>query len=181
MLFMVYINFDFNYMYSKISGKHSKKYYNVSNIGNKQFFRYFDFLTVVFHELTHARFTYLAYDNRKDYPILHSCFENLVLSNSIYQEHHDLLLENQKRKNDYRRLLLPPTKYIVLDEAHNLEEKGKICNSIIELLKEQFSENEFLKLKDCINVFVLNCSYKGDKVNGKRFCRLKKRIKSNAN
>lgn len=48
--------------------------------------------------------------------------------------------------------------------ADNLEEKGKICNSIIELLKEQFSENEFLKLKDCINVFVLNCSYKGDKV-----------------
>ncbi len=38
---------------------------------------------------------------------------------------HDLLLENQKRKNDYRRLLLPPTKYIVLDEAHNLEEKGR--------------------------------------------------------
>ena len=91
----LYINFDFNYMYSKISGKHSKKYYNVSNIGNKQFFRYFDFLTVVFHELTHARFTYLAYDNRKDYPILHSCFENLVLSNSIYQEHHDLFPEER--------------------------------------------------------------------------------------
>lgn len=38
---------------------------------------------------------------------------------------HDLLLENQKRKNDYRRLLLPNVKYIVLDEAHNLEEKGR--------------------------------------------------------
>lgn len=38
---------------------------------------------------------------------------------------HDLLLENQKRKNDYRRLLLPNVKVIVLDEAHNLEEKGR--------------------------------------------------------
>lgn len=38
---------------------------------------------------------------------------------------HDLLLENQKRKNDYRRLLLPNVKFIVLDEAHNLEEKGR--------------------------------------------------------
>lgn len=91
----LYINFDFNYMYSKISSKHSKKYYNVSNIGDKQFFRYFDFLTVIFHELTHARFTYLAHDNIKDYPILHSCFENLVLSNSIYQEHHDLFPEER--------------------------------------------------------------------------------------
>ena len=91
----LYINFDFNYMYAKISGKHSKKYYNVSNIGDKQFFRYFDFLTVIFHELTHARFTYLAHDNIKDYPILHSCFENLVLSSSIYQEHHDLFPEER--------------------------------------------------------------------------------------
>lgn len=38
---------------------------------------------------------------------------------------HDLLFENQKRKNDYRRLLLPNVKFIVLDEAHNLEEKGR--------------------------------------------------------
>lgn len=38
---------------------------------------------------------------------------------------HDLLLENQKRKNDYRRLLLPNAKFIVFDEAHNLEEKGR--------------------------------------------------------
>ena len=91
----LYINFDFNYMYSKISSKNSKKYYNVRNIGNKQFFRYFDFLTVIFHELTHARFTYLAHDNMKNYPILHSCFQNLVLSNSIYQEHHDLFPEER--------------------------------------------------------------------------------------
>ena len=48
--------------------------------------------------------------------------------------------------------------------ADSLEEKGKICNRIIELLKEQLSEDEFLKLKDCINIFVLNCSYKEDKV-----------------
>lgn len=48
--------------------------------------------------------------------------------------------------------------------ADSLEEKGKICNSIIELMKEQLSENKFLKLKDCINVFVLNYSYKGDTV-----------------
>lgn len=91
----LYINFDLNYKCAKISGKNSKKYYNVSNIGDKQFFRYFDFLTVIFHELTHARFTYLAHDNIKDYPILHSCFENLVLSNSIYQEHHDLFPEER--------------------------------------------------------------------------------------
>lgn len=38
---------------------------------------------------------------------------------------HDLLFENQKRKNDYRRLLLPNVKCIVIDEAHNLEEKGR--------------------------------------------------------
>lgn len=38
---------------------------------------------------------------------------------------HDLLLENQKRKIDYRRLILPNVKFIVLDEAHNLEEKGR--------------------------------------------------------
>lgn len=92
---ILYINFDFNYMYSKISSKHSKKYYNVSNIGNKQFFRYFDFLTVIFHELTHARFTYLAHDNMKEYPILHSCFENLILNNRVYQEHHDLFPEER--------------------------------------------------------------------------------------
>lgn len=38
---------------------------------------------------------------------------------------HDLLLENQKRKNEYRKLILPDVKFIVLDEAHNLEEKGR--------------------------------------------------------
>ena len=48
--------------------------------------------------------------------------------------------------------------------ADSLEEKGKICSSIIELLKGQLSENEFLKLKDCINVFVLNFSYSEDKI-----------------
>lgn len=48
--------------------------------------------------------------------------------------------------------------------ADGLKEKSKICNSIIELLKAQLSENAFLKLKDCINVLVLNCSYKEDKV-----------------
>lgn len=48
--------------------------------------------------------------------------------------------------------------------ADSLEEKSKICNQIVELLKVQLSEDEFLKLKDCVNVFVLNYSYKGDKV-----------------
>lgn len=48
--------------------------------------------------------------------------------------------------------------------ADSLEEKSKLCNQIVELLKVQLSEDEFLKLKDCVNVFVLNYSYKGDKV-----------------
>lgn len=48
--------------------------------------------------------------------------------------------------------------------ADSLEEKSKICNQIVELLKVQLSEDKFLKLKDCVNVFVLNYSYKGDKV-----------------
>ncbi len=46
-------------------------------------------------------------------------FQGIIICN------HDFLLENQKRKNDYRRLLLPNVKFIVLDEAHNLEEKGR--------------------------------------------------------
>ena len=48
--------------------------------------------------------------------------------------------------------------------ADSLEEKNKICNNIIELLKDCLSEDAFLKLKDCINVFVLNYSYHGDKI-----------------
>ena len=48
--------------------------------------------------------------------------------------------------------------------ADSLEEKNKICNNIIELLKDCLSEGAFFKLKDCINVFVLNYSYHGDKV-----------------
>jgi len=40
--------------------------------------------------------------------------------------------------------------------ADNLEEKNKICNEIIELLKTQLSEEQFLKLKDCVNVCVLS-------------------------
>lgn len=40
---------------------------------------------------------------------------------------HDLLFENQKRKKEYRKLILPDVKFIVLDEAHNLEEKGRNC------------------------------------------------------
>ena len=48
--------------------------------------------------------------------------------------------------------------------ADSLEEKSKICNNIFELLKVRLPENAFLKLKDCINVFILNYSYKGDKV-----------------
>ncbi|MCI9063968.1 MAG: ATP-dependent DNA helicase [Clostridia bacterium] len=46
-------------------------------------------------------------------------FQGIIICN------HDLLLENQKRKTYERRLLLPNVKYIVLDEAHNLEEKGR--------------------------------------------------------
>lgn len=48
--------------------------------------------------------------------------------------------------------------------ADSLEEKSKICNNIFELLKVRLPEDAFLKLKDCINVFILNYSYKGDKV-----------------
>lgn len=47
--------------------------------------------------------------------------------------------------------------------ADSLEEKTEICNKIIKTFKEQLSENDFLRLKDCINVFTLNYSYKGDK------------------
>ena len=47
--------------------------------------------------------------------------------------------------------------------ADNLEEKSEICNTIIGLLKTRLTEEEFLKLKDCVNVCVLNYSYKGDK------------------
>ncbi len=89
------INFNSIYMDSKISKKESKKYYNVSNIGNEQFFRYFAFLEVIFHELTHARFTYLVHDNMKDYPILNSGFDNLVLNNNFYHKHHDLFPEER--------------------------------------------------------------------------------------
>lgn len=48
--------------------------------------------------------------------------------------------------------------------ADSLEEKSKICNQIVKLLKVQLSEDEFLKLKDCVNVFVLNYSYSGNKI-----------------
>ncbi len=46
-------------------------------------------------------------------------FQGIIICN------HDLLLENQKRITYDRRKLLPNVKYIVLDEAHNLEEKGR--------------------------------------------------------
>lgn len=38
---------------------------------------------------------------------------------------HDLLFENQKRKYYDRRTMLPNVQFIVIDEAHNLEEKGR--------------------------------------------------------
>ena len=47
--------------------------------------------------------------------------------------------------------------------ADSLEEKSRICNSIIKALEDKLSENDFFRLKDCINVFTLNYSYKGDK------------------
>lgn len=47
--------------------------------------------------------------------------------------------------------------------ADSLEEKSRICNSIIKALEDKLSENDFFRLKDGINVFTLNYSYKGDK------------------
>lgn len=72
--------------------------------------------------------------------------------NNVFYKNIQILLENNR--DLINRMMF----------ADSLEEKRKICNQIVELLKVQLSEDEFLKLKDCVNVFVLNYSYKGDKV-----------------
>ena len=79
------------------------------------------------------------------------------------QPTHKYTINNVLYKNI--QILLGNSKDLILKMmfADSLEEKSKICNQIIKTLKEQLSENDFLKLKDCINVFTLNYSYKGDK------------------
>ena len=47
--------------------------------------------------------------------------------------------------------------------ADTLEEKDSICNTCIGLIREQLSDEDFLKLKDCICTFVLNFTYSSDK------------------
>lgn len=67
----------------------------------------------------------VEYDKFSDFEWNKININNCEFNKCEYLCNHDLLLENQKRKNDYRRLLLPNVKVIVLDEAHNLEEKGR--------------------------------------------------------
>lgn len=71
--------------------------------------------------------------------------------NKVYLKNIQLLLGNNRN-------LINEMMY-----ADSLEEKTIICNRIIKLLKEQLTENEFLILKDCITVMVLNYSYKEEK------------------
>ena len=66
---------------------------------------------------------------------------------------HDLLLENQKRKYYDRRLLLPNVKLIVLDEAHNLEEKGR--NSF----KEDITLQECKEILNRTQIFLSRFNY----------------------
>lgn len=83
---------------------------------------------------------------------------------------HDLLLENQRRKQNQQRLLLSPTEIIVLDEAHNLEIKARnlykksvsysninsIINKSYKILNKArypIGSNEINKLNDNVKKF----------------------------
>ena len=61
---------------------------------------------------------------------------------------HDLLFENQKRKAEQKKLILPDTEFIIIDEAHNLEEKGR--NSF----KQETSLDECLNIIKKSNTFL---------------------------
>lgn len=62
-------------------------------------------------------------------------------------------------------ILLEKSRFLVNELMYedSLEFKNKILERIIEIIKNTLNENELAILKDCIAVFVLNYSYRGDK------------------
>ena len=108
---------------------------------------------IEYGELNYTYVTINNYENGEDF------HEN----NFKTQPTHKYAINNVFYKNI--QLLLGNNRDLIgkMMFADSLEEKNNLCNNIIELLRGSITEEQFMKLKDCVNVFVLNYSYHEEK------------------